>query len=102
MELKSIDPVEDGIDCYQCKFFKPTRKDGSEGECRRFPPVFVQSMSTVDAGSKDALRDMQDEIGSTWVWHFPIVSSEMQDWCGEFQRHPLAGEYGDTWRSPSR
>jgi hypothetical protein len=87
MGIDKTDPIYDGVECYNCRFFKPTSRSFEHGECRRFPPVYTSRM--VQTPSEDVER-MQDEHSSTWVWRFPVVSAEFNDWCGEFQKHPMA------------
>jgi hypothetical protein len=82
-----------GVECYNCRFFVPTSEDLSYGECRRFPPVYVSQMVHTDP---EDMVQMQEEHATTWVWRFPVVSALSDDWCGEFEKHPLATD--EDWR----
>lgn len=103
MVYDKTDPIYEGKECYNCRFFKPTSKSLEYGECRRFPPVYTSAMVT--SSGKDTAA-MQDEHASTWVWRFPVVSAEFNDWCGEFQKHSMApedisGDVTSEWRRKS-
>lgn len=71
-------------ECYNCKFLDTSLlEDSTVGRCRRFPPVHKQH------------QDHADFVDS---WDFPIVSLELEDWCGEFQLHPNANADDPDWR----
>jgi hypothetical protein len=69
------------LTCENCRFFALDHKETS-GDCRRYAPKPMSFADTEDFHTVDI------------VW--PQMS--LDDWCGEFQPHPITAERRKQWR----
>ena len=69
------------LTCENCRFFHLDHKE-TGGDCRRYAPKPMLFADTEDAHTVDT------------VW--PQMC--LDDWCGEFQLHPISAERRKQWR----
>ncbi len=66
--------------CETCRFYQPPRDglpDGTEGECRRFPPSVSPTKQHIDEAATITGTD------GFWFGWWPEVPDH--GWCGEYQ-----------------
>lgn len=66
---------EKSENCGLCRFWK-TLRHGLEGKCRRFPPIVIAGVSTLES-----IPESREFYPST----------KPNDWCGEYQPVPNKG-----------
>lgn len=86
-------PRADIGECYNCRFWRVDRHgDGTEGECRRYPPTLSHARAQLEAehesggDSENAADAAADWSASEYCWYFPRTDGGT--WCGEYQTHP--------------